>query len=325
MTQLLVGSPDMTDSMWSCPRCSSKNEMFRSWCRKCSVSRDEALRANQWQAPPPVPAPRAPGTRRSGHPRPLGVVTVLVVLALGGAGAFFVLRPDDSTKIRAAAADPRTQEQIFNDALAAQAVQLTLADFPAEWHTTPRSDSPHDAGDDKILHTFEICMGDAAAAVLSDESETPGTAKTDKFEADRGGPSAEAEVTLRPSIEAVQSEFALLHRPQFPDCFRDLTNASIRHAIENPAPGQEVPAGVTFGDATVTLPDLPDVHADAIDVRSTVVVTGPRGSITEVLDFVFAHKQRTEMTLFLSNIGEPFPTDLAVQLTNAMADRVPDV
>jgi hypothetical protein len=82
---------------------------------------------------------------------------------------------------------------------------------------------------------------------------------------------------------------------------------------------------VTFGDAAASLTDLPGVRAEAIDVRVTVPVTGPRGTITEVFDFVFARKQRTEMTLFLFNIDDPFPTDLAVQLTNAMADRVPDV
>ena len=247
------------------------------------------------------------------------------MLALIGAGAFVVLRPDDATKVRVATADPRTQEQIFSDALAAQAVQLTLADFPAEWHTEPRSPSTHDADEERVVQTFETCMGDFGAAVLSDDSETPGTAKTDKFGADRGTLSAEADVNLRPSIEAAEREFGLLRRPQFAKCFQDLTNASVRHAVEHPAAGDEVPAGVSFGDATVTMTDLPDVHADTIAVRATVPVTGPRGSITEVLDFVFARKQRTEMTLFLFNIGDPFPTDLAVQLTNAMADRVPNV
>jgi len=286
------------------------------------MPRSEALHVIKQLGPPPAPTPRPP---RSGRVHPVGVVAVLVVLAMAGAGAFMVLRPQDSAKTRKAAADPRTQEQIFNDALAAQGVQLTLADFPAEWHTKPRSVSTHDATEEKTIQSFEVCMGDPAAAVLSDDSETPGAAKTDKFEADRGTLSAEADVSFRPSIEAAEAEYALLQRPQLADCFEELMNATVRHAVENPAPGDEVPAGVTFGDATASMTDLPGVRAEAIGVRITVPVTGPRGTITEMFDFVFARKQRTEMTLFLFNIDDPFPTDLAVQLTNAMADRIPDV
>ena len=312
----------MTESMWSCPRCGARNELFRSWCRKCSSSREEALRANSGMAPTPAPAPRP---QRSENRHPLRVVAVLVILALAGAGAFAMLRPDDSPKVPAAKADPRTPEQIYADALAAQAVQLTLADFPAEWHTKPRSQHVHDADEEKTLQSFEICMGDARAAVLSDDSDTPGGAKTDEFVSDRGDMSAEADVILQPSVQVAQQELALLHRPQLADCFGSLMNATVRHAVDHPAPGNEVPAGVSFGNAVVTVSTVADVHADTVALRATVEVTGPRGSITEVFDFMFAQKGRTEMTLFLFNVGDPFPADLAVQLLNAMADRIPDV
>ena len=293
------------------------------------MPRNEAIHELKQQGlpltPPPRP-PRPPRPRGERNRRPLGIVAVVVVvLALLGAGAFVVLRPEESAKARAAARDPRTQEQIFNDALAAQAVLLTVADFPAEWHTEPRSPSTHDASSEKTVQSFEVCMGDPAAAMLSDGSETPGTAKSDKFVSDRGTVSAEADVTLLPSTEVAEKEYALLHRPQLVDCFGDLMNATVRHAIENPKPGDEVPAGVSFGDATASVLDLPGTHAEVVDVHVTVPVTGPRGSITEIFDFVFARKQRTMMSLFLFNVDDPFPSDLTVQLTNAMADRLPDV
>jgi len=309
----------MTESMWNCPRCGARNELFRSGCRKCGSARDEALRSNKELALAP-PAPRPP---RSG--RPLAVVAILVVVAFAGAGAFVFLRPDDSSKVPVAAADPRTQQQIYADALAAQAIQLPLADFPAEWHTKPRSHNEHDADEEKTLQSFEICMGDAGAAVLAEDSDTPGKAETDEFVSDRSDMSAQADVSLQPSIEAAQEEFAMLHRPQLADCFGSLMNATVRHAVEHPAPGKEVPAGVSFGDAVVTVSNMADVHADTIALRATVEVTGPRGSITEVFDFIFAQKGRTDMTLFLFNVGDPFPGELAVHLLNTMADRIPDV
>ena len=316
----------MTESMWSCPRCGARNELFRSWCRKCSSNREDALRASRGLAPAPVPMPvptREPRPPRSGHP--LGVVAIVVVLALVGAGAFVVLRPGDSSKVSAAPADPRTPEQVFTDAMAAQAVQLTLADFPAEWHTKPRSHNEHDADEDKTLQSFETCMGDLGAAVLSDDSDTPGTAKTDEFVSDRGEMSAEADVSLRSSSEVAQEELALLSRPQSADCFRELMDATVRHAVEHPDPGKEIPTGVSFGKATATVTNLADVRADTVAVRATVPVTGPRGTITEMFEFIFARKGRTEMTLSLFNVDDPFPADLAVRLLNAMADRVPDV
>ena len=312
----------MTESMWGCPRCGARNEIFRDWCRKCAASRDEARRAErQGPAVAPSPAPRPP---RSSDRHPLRLVAVFVVLALAGAG-FVVLRPDDSTKIRAAAADPRSPEQIYSDALAAQAVQLTLADFPAEWHTKPRSPNEHDADEEKMLQSFERCMGDAGAAVLSDDSDTPGDAKTDEFVADRGELSAEADVSMRPSSEVAQEELALLSRPQSADCFRELIDATVQHAVEHPDPGKEIPAGVSFGNATTTVTNLAYVRADTVAVNASVPVTGPRGTITEVFEFVFARKGRTEMSLFLFNVDDPFPADLAVHLMNAMVDRVPNV
>ena len=55
------------------------------------------------------------------------------------------------------------------------------------------------------------------------------------------------------------------------------------------------------------------------------MITGPGGTVKEVFDFVFARKGRAELSLALFNVDEPFPTDLAVQLTNAMTDRTPGV
>ena len=252
------------------------------------------------------------------------VVAVVLVLALAGAGAFLVTRPDESAKVAAAARDPRSPEQIWNDTVTAQSVQLTLADFPEGWHTEPRSQKTHDAIEQDAIQTFGSCMGDPLAAVATGDAESPGTAKSDKFVADSGSLQAEGDVHLEPSVEAAEAEFVVLRRPQFARCLGDLLNAAFRHAVDNPAPGEALPAGVSFGDASVTTIELPGSHADAIGVHGTVPISGPRGSITEVFDFVFARKARTGLTLSLFNVGDAFPTDMAVQLLNAMADRAPN-
>src|SRR5437762_255393 len=116
--------------MWSCRRCRAQNEAFRNWCRSCNGTRYEALGASAaWQATTP-----APPARGSGRVRPLTAVAIIAVLALVGAGAFVVLRPDDSSKVAAETPDPRTPEQIWADTATANAVKLTLADLPAGWH-----------------------------------------------------------------------------------------------------------------------------------------------------------------------------------------------
>lgn len=307
--------------MWSCRRCSARNEAFRNWCRKCNGTRDEALGTSAWQPAAAGPTPKAPPPE--GRVRPLAVVAVLAVVALVGAGAFVLLRPADSAKASTAAPDPRTPEQIWADALSAQAVQLTLADFPAGWHSKPRSDEPHDADEEQAIASFGSCLGGGDDEMLSGQTDVPGAAKSDDFEADTGDLSAEAYVYVRPSVQTAQQELSDLGRPQTASCFGQLIDAVVRHAIDHPKPGKELPEGVSFLPAIAGMTDLPGVHADTIAVRITVPVTGPRGSITEVFEFAFAQRARTELMLVLFNVNEAFPDDLAVQLINAMADRTP--
>jgi hypothetical protein len=247
-----------------------------------------------------------------------------VIIVAAGVGAFLIVRPGGPatsvTRTGSPSADSRSPDQIAADKATAQSIVLQLVDLPSNWKAKPRSSSS--ANPDKVAaeQQFASCLG-IGSDLISDDSTSPTQAKTDKlFD---GNQEITADADIMPSVEAAASELAVLKQPQLKTCLQDLVNALLASALNNPEPGEAVPSGVTVGPIEISDLDLGDLHGDAVALRTSALVTGPRGSLTVFSDLVFALKGRTEITLGCSNRDDPCPIDFELQLANTMIDRAP--
>jgi hypothetical protein len=217
---------------------------------------------------------------------------------------------------------PRTSEQLAADQQIAQAALLRLSDFPSGWESTPRDPSTSDTPElQAATNKFAGCLG-VNPSLLGDGSDSAeAEAKSDKF-TDSHDLEVESTATVSTSSEQAAA-VNLLKQPSARGCFQDFVTAALSDALAHPDPGEELPKGVTIGDPDVGQLNLPDLHGESVVYRATLPVSAGALRIKLFMDFAFASKGRTGLFLSFLNVGDPFPQDLEVQLTNTSIDRAP--
>jgi hypothetical protein len=241
----------------------------------------------------------------------------LLLAACGGGGS----SASSASPSSATSSDQRTAEQRAADQKTAEAVIFKLSDFPPGWESQPQDSSSTPSELKTAATKFGQCLHVDPALVtnVSDSSKTK--ADSDTF-TDSHDLQVDSKATVEPSPEAAMQGLTAFQQPDARGCLKDFFDATLSYVLAHPKSGQQLPKGVTIGNIEVGQVNLPGIHGEAVAYRLTIPVTAGI-SIKLFIDFVLAVNGRTGMTLTYQNIGDPFPQDMEVQLSNTVIDRAP--
>lgn len=217
--------------------------------------------------------------------------------------------------------DPRSPTQVAADKAAAAGAVLTLADLPPGWTAKPKAgDSPRSTEQRSAEAEFADCAGVDPAFIGAGRAST--TRAKSEFSGDAERQVASS-VTVVATREAAKEQLNSVRKQTVPACLAKFVDRAIRSSIENPKPGVAPPTGATFGDAKVTVLNLPGLHATSAGYRTTVPVRLGDRAFDVNLDTVLALRGRTGISMTFTSFGSPFSGDAEIGLTNAVIDRAP--
>jgi hypothetical protein len=172
------------------------------------------------------------------------------------------------------------------------------------------------------VEKFAACLG-VDPSLVGDP--TPNDQKA-KFKGDKlkfgRDQEIESSATVEESPTVASLALQFLGKAGATGCFQDFFNGGIRAALNSGAGGTSLPAGVSLGDIEVQAVTLP-LHTDAVVYRAALPFSFAGVSVVGRFDFVFAVRGRVDLSFTFSNLGDPFPEDLEVQVMNAVIDRTP--
>lgn len=142
-------------------------------------------------------------------------------------------------------------QNVSADKALAVAANLKLSDFPDGWTATPQSNQ--NAGTQGIDTRLASCLH-TSISIFNEKSPTQ--ASSPNFD-DSNGDEASSGVDYLVTAASAQAEIATLQSPRFPSCFTTAVNALLQYELNNPSStGSTLPAGVSFGQATVRRADV---------------------------------------------------------------------
>lgn len=225
------------------------------------------------------------------------VVAVLLVLVLSVAGC----GGDDNSDNTAAGSSTTTTtaaEAVPEDDLSkAKAVVLKRSDLPGVWTTEPSQE------DEGAANSFRSCMGLDPAGADYPSADSPsfstGYLRT-----------VNSSATVAPTAAAIDTDFAAFNTPKMLDCAVQQAEMQLKEQSE-----------VTFGPLRADRLDFPQLGGGSTALRIASSFTAEGQEVPVFIDVVAVKVGRIGMTLSLVNGPEPFPSDLAVQLTEKMVAR----
>lgn len=190
------------------------------------------------------------------------------------------------------------------DKAKAQAINLTAADLPADWTSTPASTDNSDQTD-KELYT---CAGlsDPKTSTTADE-KSPDFAKG-QFTM------ASSEAQFAKSKDIAKKDLDVLKSDKFSGC--------LKTAFDNAMKKQASGAGGTVGESKVESIPAPSGTAGAAAFRMTVPISAQGFSLTFYIDFTLLLQGRAEVTLVCFNANAPFDSALKDTLTGKLIKRM---
>jgi hypothetical protein len=221
------------------------------------------------------------------------------------------------------ASDTRTAKELEADRKIAQGAILKLSDLPEGFTGTPRKSSAADTPEQKAaVQEFADCIGVDKSLIDDDEDDTKAEAKSDKF---KKAPNLSFDMSADVSASKDKQEtvFKAFKASTAGPCFETFVNTALKLSLENPAPGETVPKGLSLGDTSVESVDL-GLHGKSVVYRATIQASVQGQQFEVISDFVLALKGRIGMTMSFQNVGEAFPEDLEAQIANEAIDGAPD-
>ncbi len=212
--------------------------------------------------------------------------------------------------------DDRTEAELATDRAAAEAALPVLDDFPPGWTAELRDDA--DDGEAPDLDTqLAECLG-VDKALLGD---TRVNVESDTFKFDDA--EVEADVSMLPTKAYADEVVAVIHKPQARGCFEDVFVDVVEHSSENPAPGEALPEGVSFGDVRLVELDFPDVGQDSRAFRISMPIRLGLLAVDLYYDLVFFRVGRAMASISFLDSTTPFDEILAEDLARQLASKLP--
>lgn len=243
------------------------------------------------------------------------VATALAVLLVAGCGA-----GGGGSGRAVDLDDDRTEEQLAADRAAAEQALLVLADFPPGWTAAPRDD---DAGEEDEGPQLDSELADCLDVDEALLGESRVEAKSDTFSFDEA--EVEAEVSVLPTRAYADEVVRALNRPEARGCFENVFVEVIEYSLQDPAEGEELPEGVSFGDVRLDDLDFADLGEDSRAFRVSMPIRIELLSIDLYFDLVFIRVGRAIGTVSFLDDTRPFDAALSRSLAGTFASRLPGV
>lgn len=255
--------------------------------------------------------------------RMLRLVAVALVFSLMGTAC-----GDDTSDTNA---DTRSEQERKADAELAETFQLTLADLPDGWWEDPEVEAEAEADGEGDVVEGDVIEGDVAAGDEDDSmvSELAACLEVDLNVLDRVNPSAQSPTFLSPDQSRVQSEVSATPSEEWAidrmelfghefviSCLKELFLERFTDPANPPPPGVE------FGNPQVNTLAFPDMADGATAFRVVIPMTADDTEADIFLDLVMARHGRFGVVMTFQSVFDPFPEDLAEELTQTVVNRI---
>lgn len=207
--------------------------------------------------------------------------------------------------------DPRTDSERQADEASAQAMVLTLDDFPPGWEEGPADD---EEADEELQADLARCLGVDPAAMNPDNPRATSPAFVSSEDQEVG-----SEVAFTPSVEDASRPFDILAADDAPECYAQ----AAQDAIELNTEREGLPEGVEFGEPTFSRLSYATLGDESLAFRITLPVAARGLDVDLYLDFVVARVGRIGITTTFQSVITPFDEDEAAALVQRSIDRAP--
>jgi hypothetical protein len=203
------------------------------------------------------------------------------------------------------------------DKALAVAANLKLSDFPDGWTSSPQSNSS--TGPQGLDARLASCLH---ANVSVFNNNDPTQASSPDF-SDSNGDTASSGVNYLAVASQAQADMKALTGSRFPSCFTTAVNAILNYELNNPSStGSTLPAGVSFGQASVAQMSFQSYGNQSIAYRVTVPFSYEGLNPDAYFDIVAVQEGRALAGLFFESTATPFDSSMEEQLTATVVGRL---
>jgi hypothetical protein len=210
--------------------------------------------------------------------------------------------------------DPRTESERQADEDAAEAMLLTLDDFPAGWQEGETDEDEEEEEFEELQADLADCLG-----VDPDELNPDNPTATSPSFTSPDDEEVSVEVNFTASTEAANRGFELLNDDATPGCYGEALQA----VIEETAAQEGLPEGVEFGDTTFNRLSFDRLGDDSLAFRITLPVSAEGVDVDLFFDVVFARVGRIAIEGSFQSVFAPFDEEQAAELMRTVIDRAP--
>lgn len=206
------------------------------------------------------------------------------------------------------------------DEAAAHRALLTLADLPEGWTASP-ADNSDDSENDPGLEQFMTCLGATDTALGGDD----GASVDSPDFSSPNGDSVFNSISFTGSMEEIRAMVKILDSPEMMSCTKDAVATAIAAGLQDSMDSDLTVADkpvVSVGTIEVKEVPTPEVGDFVKDLRLTVPMTGPGGTITMYADFLFATKGRAPVIVTGMGLGAALATTMTIGLLRTVVDRL---
>jgi hypothetical protein len=192
---------------------------------------------------------------------------------------------------------------------------LRLRDLPAGWTARPKSRSSAGPG---LESGLAACLHASAAALASGPTKVSSPDFSDSH-----GSSISNGATYEATAARAMAWFRGRVQPRTPACLGAAVRAFVDYAIHHAGkPTVKIPAGLTFGRATVTGLSFPRYGDQSVAYRAVIPVSYMGVNVSIYLDFMVVRKGRAHTALSFQATATPVDRTLEERLTRLTLRRL---
>jgi hypothetical protein len=208
--------------------------------------------------------------------------------------------------------DERTDAEREADQQAAEAMLLTLGDFPAGWEAGPVEE---DEGNEDLRGDLANCLGVDEDVLDSDNPQA-----TSPTFASSNDEEVSVEVGFTPSSDEASRVLEVMHDDAMPGCYAETLRALV---TRNLLTAEDLPDDVEVGEPTFNPLSFTDLGDDSVAFRTTLPVAVGQLNVDVYVDVVVVRIGRIGITATFQSQLSPFDSDQAAELVQIVVDRAP--
>jgi hypothetical protein len=209
----------------------------------------------------------------------------------------------------------QSRSQVAADRALGDRALLHLADFPTGWTVSARRNEKKQP---KLEQQLAACLH--VAPSLVNESD-PAEVRSPDFKQPRGAEISNT-VTVTPTPDVAAKQFTVFTEAQTAPCLRNAIQQELRSTLSHPEAGQKIPAGVSFGQATVEQMSFTSVGDQSIAYRVSLSLSAKTLHLPLYFDAVLIRVGRADTALSFTSVLLPTSPSTELALTDLTVRRL---